>query len=66
MSSVTVTACSGHCHEAFAAPKITIYIRLLTAIEVALHQEYYDTDHKDYQDLVQDNRVIHDVNDENI
>ena len=35
-------------------------IRLLTALEIAQHQVYYDDQHNDYKDLVKDNRLIHD------
>ena len=37
-----------------------LHLRLLTAIEAALHPEFYNTQRDDYQDLVLDNRQVHD------
>ena len=37
-----------------------LHLRLLTAIEAALHLEFYNTQRDDYQDLVLDNRQVHD------
>lgn len=37
-----------------------MHIRLLTAMEIAEHRDYYDTYDPAYQDLIKDDRLIHD------
>ena len=58
---MTEVACLGRDRVAFFGhEQLHQLIRLLTPLEIAEHQEYYEDQHNDYNDLIKDNRRIHD------
>ena len=42
----------------FGTEDFHIYLRLLTALEMAYNPEFYDSDHINFTDLIKDNRIV--------